>query len=339
MAITIKDVAKETNLAISTISKYMNGGNVRIENREVIEEAIRKLGYRPNRAAQGLRSSKTYMVGLVVESMENQFFSLVTEHIERALKAKGYSLLICCHRDRIEKAKKSVDFLTEKQVDGIIIVAVSGEIDYMESARGKDIPVVVLDRIPRGLYYDSVSSNSATGMYCGVEYLVRMGHRNIGIITGTVFGNPCIENGNERLAGYLRVLEDYCLPINNANIKKGDFSFESGYRGLNELMTSKEPPTAIVTSNYNMTLGAVTAIHNLKLKIPEDISFVAFDDLEFSVITNPNLTSIRQPVEEIAWKSVELLLRRIGGDYMGFPQNIKLPTTFHERESVRSLME
>ncbi len=337
MTATIKDVAKETNLAISTISKYINGGNVRPENQKLIDEAIQKLGFRPNDNARGLRRARTYTIGILITSLECPFFAQIAQLIEELLKAEGYSLLICCHRDNTVSAKKAFKFLEKKQVDGIIIEPLAGSEDYIEPVHHNNTPVIAIDRT---FYYgnsDSVMSNSSTGIYQATEYLIRNNHKKIAFITGTADINPGLSAAKERYKGFIRAMEDYQLPINNDYVQIGDFKFESGYECMQQLWKLNDHPTALIVSNYNMCLGVMTAIHNMKIKIPDELSLITFDDFEFSVISNPMLTSIRQPIEKIAQNTVALILRRIDGDYSDYPKNIKLQTDLIIRDSVAKL--
>lgn len=336
MAVTISDVAKEANVAASTISKYMNGGSVRKRNKEAIEKAIHKLGYHPNTAARGLRSSRTYTIGLVTDTLENQYFAKITGQIERCLKERGYTVFFCCHRNSPEKAQKAVETLVGKQVDGILLISIAGGEACIHIAREAKIPIVSLDREVRGEAVDYVMSNSASGVYEAVEYLIQKGHERIGILTGRSLTNAGLFVAEERFRGYIRAMEDYNLPIDRELVSEGDFSFESGYRCMMELWNRKARPTAVFVCNYNMCLGAITAIHNLKIKIPEELSFATFDDLEFSVMTQPGLTAVRQKVEEISKCAVELILKRINGDYSDYPRKLKIKTVFKERESVKT---
>lgn len=337
MAVTIKDVAKETRLAISTISKYMNGGNVLPENQQKIDEAIKKLGFRPNDNARGLRNSKNYTIGLLIDSLGNQYFAKITELIQNRLKEEGYSMLVCCHQDNADTVKKALKFLQEKQVDGIILEPLMYKQDYVALLRLHNIPVVTIDRTLNYGSCDAVMSNSATGMYQATEYLIRNNHKKIAIITGISDANPGLTAAKDRYKGYLRAMEDYALPVDENFILSGNFKFESGYECMQKLWNRKERPTALIISNYNMCLGAMTAIHNMKINIPTELSFITFDDMEFSVISNPMLTSIRQPVEKIVEETVKLILRRIEGDYSDYPKNIKLPTELMIRDSVKKL--
>ncbi|HIT89910.1 MAG TPA: LacI family DNA-binding transcriptional regulator [Candidatus Merdenecus merdavium] len=336
MAITIKDVAKETNLAISTISKYINGGSVRPENKKVIDEAISRLGYHPNKAARGLRGVHTFTIGLLMDSLESQYYAVITENIEWILKEKGYSLIVCCHKDCANTAKQRLEFLVERQVDGIIMVPLASELNYMKDVLKSGIPIVAIDRYPNAPC-DTVASNAVTGAYAAVEYLIRCGHKKIGIISGTDRSNPGIDTAKDRLKGYYRAFEDYRIEVIEEFVKKGDFKFDSGYECMESLWNLREKPTAIFVANYNMALGAMTAIHNLKIKVPEELSFVSYDDLEFSYLSNPNLTAVRQPAEKVAKESIELLLKRIAGDHSSYPKYIRIPTTLHIRDSVKKM--
>lgn len=334
MAVTIKDVARETNLAISTISKYMNGGSVRGKNRQLIEEAVQRLGYQPNKAARGLRSSRSYLVGLIMDGLDNQFFSPIASQITERLNERGYHVIVCCHRDSAKKARQSVDFMLENQVDGIIILPITSDEEYLDSARLNHVPVVAIDRLEI-FDFDMVGSNAAVGSYNAVEYLIQQGHRKIAILSGTDACTGGLKAGQERLKGYKRALEDYRIPLREEYIASGDFSFSSGYDGMKQIWHLEDRPTAVFASNYNMMLGAVTMMHNLGIKIPDEISLIAFDDLEFSKICQPNLTAVRQPAEDIARESVDLLLKRIQGDRTNFPEYRKLPTKLYIRDSVK----
>lgn len=337
MAVTINDVAREANVAASTISKYMNGGSVRKKNKESIEKAIRKLGYLPNTAARGLRSSRTYTIGLVTDTLENQYFAKITGQIERSLKERGYSVFFCCHRNSPEKAQKAVETLVGKQVDGILLISIVGAEACIRIAKEAKIPIVSLDREVRGEDVDYVMSNSASGVYEATEYLIQKGHERIGIITGRSLTNAGLIVAEERFRGYIRAMEDYNLAIDGELIAEGDFSFDSGYRCMMELWNKKSRPTAVFVCNYNMCLGAITAIHNLKIKIPDELSFATFDDLEFSVMTQPGLTSVRQKVDEISKGAIDLILKRIDGDYSDCPKKLKVKTVFKERGSVKDI--
>lgn len=331
MAVTIKDVAKETNLAISTISKYMNGGTVRKQNQELIEAAVRKLGYSPNRSAQGLRTSKTYVIGLVTGRVNSPHTAAIVSEIERKLRMLGYSITFATHEENEVQAKEYVDYMVEKGLDGVIATPVGAGGNYLKSALEQNIPVVILDERCVDIETDCVQTDCCGGAYQIVEYLVETGHKKIAIITGPEYKLTA----RERLKGYLRVLEDYEYPVRQEYLIAGKFDYQSGYEGILELWKLKEKPTAVFVSNYDMCLGAMAAIYNLGIRVPEDLSVVSFDDFALSVMVRPKLTTVRQPLEEMANVSCDLLYKRMQGDYSDYPRKIRLKTECIYRNSVK----
>ncbi len=339
MAATIKDVARETRLAPSTISKYMNGGRVRRENQEIIEKAIRKLDYHPNSAARGLRAQKAFTIGLLTGGLDNQFFARLEWQIEQYLKERQYTLYVCCYHDKIERAERDMRFLIQKKVDGILMVTIHGAERCVKIAGENHIPIVLLDRGLKSLPVDYVMSNAAPGVYEAVEYLIRRGHEKIGMITGMNFhtSKDYRSGAEDGYRGFQRALADYDIALDEEYLIDGDFSFASGYRCMQELWKRERHPTALVIGNYNMCIGAVTAMHNLGIRVPEELSVITFDDLEFSKIVTPPLTAVGQQTDLMAREAVDLILRRIDGDYSDFPRKMKVRTLFTERESVATL--
>ncbi len=342
MAVTIKDVARMAGVSMSTVSKYMNGKSIRDGSRAKIEKAVQRLHYFPNGFARGLRTSRTYSVGVLTDSLRNQYIAKMVYSIEKYLKKAGYSMILCCHQDQPSTIRELVRFLCEKQVDGIIVESIYSresiyEKEIWQPTVRQHIPIVCMDRPQEeNGAFDCVMSNGASGTYQGVEYLVRHGHKNIAFLSGTNYNSGLIA-AKDRLRGYTRVMEDYGLPVRPGYVLKGDFSFDSGYRAMRQFVNLSPRPTALFISNYNMCLGAMRALHEFGIQIPEELSVVTFDDLEFSVICRPKLTAVRQPVEDISEEAVALLLRRIQGDYADFPRLVKLPTALIARDSVKDL--
>lgn len=332
MAVTIKDVARETNLAISTISKYMNGGTVRHENRVLIEAAVQKLGYSPNRSARGLRTSKTYMIGLVTGRVNSPHTAAIVSGIEKRFRELGYSVIFATHEENGVQIEDYLEYLLERGVDGIISSPIATGGDCLKRAVEQNIPVLVVEENSGEMRTDCVQVDCCGGAYQIVEHLIESGHRRIAIIKGP-------ENkltARERLRGYFRVLEDYGYPVRQDYLIPGDFTYQSGYKGIMKLWELEEKPSAVFVSNYDMCLGAMAAVHNLDIRVPEALSVVSFDDFELSVMVRPKLTTIRQPLEEMANAACDLLYRRIQGDYSDFPKKIRLKTQCIYRDSVKT---
>ena len=337
MSVTIVDVAKEVNLSISTISKYINGRNVRPENAKRIEEAITKLGFVPNQAARELRNLATPVIGLILDSLCCPYFAKINLEYEKQMNDLGYSYVVCCHHNEMDKLFSIIGFLKDYQVDGILLVPIYGMEEHSSFQNEVNLPVVAIDRSPKHGKLDSVTTNSTKGAYEATEYLIEQGHKQIAIITGADIETPSRDTALERYEGFHRAMDDYGIPVSPDFVIEGNYTFEAGFNGLYKLWEQKKKPTALFTSNYHTSMGVVAATLNLGIAIPDELSLIVFDDVLFSTISEPNLTAIRQPAEEIARESLALLLKRIAGDRCGFPKKIRLNPTLNIRDSVKNI--
>lgn len=327
---TIKDVAKYTGLSIATISKYINGGNVLVENRAIIQEAIEKLDFTRNEMARGLKTNKTMTIGILIPSLENIFFTTIVSIIEDQLLAEGYGTIICDFREDKELEKKKLEFLVNKNVDGIIMVSYGADQAYIQELLDKKIPVILLDRMVKGLDCDCVLADNLNASYQAVEALITRKHKRIGIICGP----DGTYTAEERRKGYVRVHEDYDLPIDEALLSPSDYTVEGGYKALTEFWYMSRRPTAVMVTNYEMTIGAIMAINDLSINIPEDLSIIGFDNIQMSKVVKPPLSIVEQPMKEIGATAAKLLIKRLKGDYKSFPATYRLKTNIHIKESV-----
>ncbi len=333
IAATIKDVAKHTGLSIATISKYINGGNVLDQNKVLIENAIKKLNFKVNEIARGLKTNKTMTIGVLIPDFKNIFFTTIVSNIENVLIQNGYSTIICDYKksDRLEKEK--FNFLVNKQVDGIITIPQGSNGRSVQKLLDENVPVVLIDRALPGVVCDTVLADNMNAAYDAVEHLIVNGHKRIGIICGP----DNIFTAEERLKGYIRVHEDYKMKIEESLIKKGDYESDSGYRLLNELLGLKTPPSAVFVTNYEMTIGAIMAINDRDVKIPEELSIIGFDNLHMAKIVKPALSIIVQPMEQIGEVAAQLLLKRLKGDMSNYPSMLRLKTELQINKSVQEL--
>ncbi len=330
---TMKDVARKSGLSIATISKYINGGNVLQENRVVIDKAIKELGFEVNEIARGLKTNKTMTIGLLIPSLENIFFTSIVSNIESILIKNGYSTIICDYKEDKNLEKQKLDFLVKKMVDGIITMPMGCDLEVINSVINRNIPIVLIDRALKGVECDTVLVDNLNASYNAVEQLIMLGHKRIGIICGP----EDIYTAQERLKGYERVHEDYDMTIDSELIKKGDYQVESGYRLLLELINMEEPPTAVLVTNYEMTLGAVMAINESDIKVPDDISIIGFDNLQLAKVVKPPLSIVIQPVKQIGEVAANTILRRLKGDNSNFPSMIRLKTELMLKDSIKKV--
>ena len=325
---TIKDVAQYTGLSIATISKYLNGGNVLEDNRRRIGEAIEKLDYKVNRTARALKTNKTMTVGVLLPSLYTPFFALICADIEQFLKAHGYSMIVCSYHDDPAEEILKLQFLQGLHIDGIILAPTGVTADELTALK---TPIVLMDRNIPG--FDSVVTNNIAAVHSAVEELIIHGHRRIGMIVGPL----SVTTAYERKLGYERAFADYNLTVDEALIRVGGYDIASGYREMIELLNMDPRPTAAMASSHDLTVGAIMAAYERKLKIPEDISFVGYDEEQITKVFDPPVTTVLQPMEEIAQSVTELLVRRMAGDDNGSPQLIRLKTTLVRHQSIGTI--
>ncbi len=333
MATTIKDIAKYTGLSISTISKYLNGGNVLERNKELIEEAIQTLNFRVNEMARGLRTSRTMTVGVLIPSLENIFFTSIVSNIESVLLKEGYSTIVCDYKEDHQLEEQKLQFLFDKMVDGIVLMPLPDNDNLVKEIIARKIPLVLIDRMISNVNCDVVLVDNLNASYDAVEQLIIRGHRRIGIIAGP----QNVYTAQERLKGYIRVFEDYGLKVDSRLIKQGDYQIESGYHLLQELMKIEQPPTAVYVTNYEMTIGSIIAINENNIKIPDEISFIGFDNQDLARIVKPALSIVVQPVQKIGETAAQVLLKRLKKDLRGFPLVARLKTQLLIRDSIKKV--
>lgn len=330
---TIKDVAKETGLSLATISKYLNGGNVMEDNRIKIKEAIERLEYKRNDMARGLKTNKTMTIGVLIPSLENIFFTSIVSIIEDQLLDHGYGTIVCDFKENPELEQKKLEFLINKHVDGIIMVSYGGNQEYLYELLQRDIPIILLDRMIKDVDCDVVLADNLNASYSAVEELITRKHKRIGIVCGP-------ENtytADERRKGYLRVHQDYHLEVDPNLMVVGDYTVESGYRSLENLWKLPERPTAVLVTNYEMTIGAIMAINDLEIQIPDELSIIGFDNIQMAKVVKPPLSIVEQPMKEIGETAASLLLKRLKNDYSDFPSVYRLKTKVIIKESVSRL--
>jgi LacI family transcriptional regulator len=329
---TIKDVAKVANTSPATVSRFLNGGRVKKRTETAILEAIQDLDYHVHTLARGLKTKKSYTVGYVVPDLTNMFFSRVAKGAGEIFYQRGYSFMVLSTDNNEAREAEISHFLLERKVDGVLLSSVSKSTSHIEHLLQNGIPVVLIDRMLPNLEVDSVLVDNINGVYAAIEILIKNGHRKIGIICGP----QNIYTGRERYFGYLRAMEDYGQAVDPELVKFGDFEIETGYTNMMELLNQETRPTAVFVSNNYMSVGAVIALNEKNIKIPEDLSFFTFDDMELARVYNPSITAVVQPMVEIGETASRTLLERMN---TGGKEKVihRLKTGVVLRDSVRSL--
>ena len=307
MAATMKDIARQTGLGLATISSYFNGGNVREKNRIKIEAAIEELHYEVNEVARGLKTNATRTIGVVIPELNNTFCAEIITGMEDVLRSHGYATIVCdCRTDR-KLEQEAVEFLIRRRVDGIINMPVDEEGKHLRKFQKTGKPIVLIDRRIQGISCDSVLVDNRKAAEDAVQCFIKNGHRNIGIIGGP----EGIFTAQERLSGYSKALKEAGIPIRGSLIFHGDYTIQGGVRGLEELVRSNPDMTAVFVTNYEMTMGAMIGVNELGIKIPEQLSMIGFDNLQFARACNPKLTIVSQPTDGIAREVARIMLEHL----------------------------
>lgn len=306
---TIKDVARRTGLSLSTISKYLNGGNVREENRQAIDAAVAELGYSVNVFARSLKANRSMTIGILLPTISSPFFGRVVAAMDPVLRRNGYESIVCSYDFDREQELDKLEFLARYHVDGIVYVPEQVCAQELR-ARVGSIPVVLIDRTLKDADYDTVVVDNLNAVYMAIEHLLARGHRRIGLIAGP----QSISTARERTVGYRRVLEDYGLPVDESLIAAGNYDLESGSRLFARFLDMPQPPTAVFVTNYDMTLGAIMAAHERGVALPEQMDFIGYDNVDLCSIVSPKLEIIEQPMDEMGRRAAELVLARLSAE-------------------------
>jgi LacI family transcriptional regulator len=325
------DVARLARTSVATVSAIVNeSARVSPALAARVREAIAQVGYRPDGIARSLKKGSTQTIGLLVTDITNPFFTAVVHSVEDAAQARGYSVFLCNSDESFAEERTYLDLLLTRRVDGLILVPTGKAADYAGFAAGLRAPVVFIDRAIPGVAVDTVTVDNLRASQAAVEYLLRLGHRRIGIVTGL----PHLSTSAERLKGYRRALRKAGIEVDPELVRQGDFRQEGAFGAAQSLLALRQRPTAIFASNNLMAIGTMLAVRAAGLSCPEDVSLACFDDFEWAGVFHPRLTVLRQPTAEIGHKAIELLLARLGGETNGAaPHHVALKAELVVRDS------
>lgn len=304
---TIKDVAKYAGVSISTVSRALSGTIfVEEETKAKVLEAVKALDYRPNVLAKGLKQGKTNTIGLIIPNICNPIFPLVSRGIEDGARKKGYTVILCNTDENIEAEKNYVDKLRERWIDGLIFATAHHDSHHIYELKKNDFPVVLVVRSLEE-EIDAIVVDNFKGGYDATSYLIKTGHKKIAIING----RQELRLYNERFEGYKAALSDAGMAIDKDFIIDGTDENAKGYHDLKELVSHQNRPDGIFATSDLKAISAIRAIKDMKLKVPEDISVIGFDNLEMSSYIDPTLSTISQPLYEMGIRAVNKLIQII----------------------------
>lgn len=325
----MSEVAAQAGVSLSTVSHVLNHTRpVNESTRERVEDAVRELGYRRNAAARTLAGGRSHAIGVVISGLTNQYFGPLLHAIERRVSAEGYILLLGDSHDEPTRERLVIDSFLGRSVDGLIVAPSAGFADQAASAVATgDTPLVLIDR-SLGIDCDRVTPENRASTEKLTSHLIEHGHRRIGAIVGLAG----LDSSAERRDGYLDALKAHGIQPDSRLIIAGESNQDHARAAVEQLLGMDEPPTALVTLNNAMTIGAMRAVADFGLRIPDDIALVCYDDFEWSDLFSPGLTAIAQNVERMGREAVDLLIRRIEGDDSPFEHRI-VDTDFRRRTS------
>jgi LacI family transcriptional regulator len=327
--VTIFDVAEAAGVSYGTVSRVINNNpNVKPATRARVMDAIGRLGYVINRQAQNLARGQTTSIGVLAPDLGTGYIGEIMRGIDAELDRVGYDLMLFTTHRRAAKESNYVTTLVQGVVEGLLLVLPRNPVDYLGSLRAHHFPHVLIDH--QGIDSESPAVGAANwqGAYIATEYLVQLGHKRIGFITGSM-DLGCAQ---DRLEGYKSALRTHHLPELPDLIFEGDFFQNSGFTGADALLNLEEPPSAIFASNDVMAMGAMDAIRHRGLRIPDDISIIGFDNIPQSAMVFPALTTVHQPLEQMGRVATQMLLDMLGQPEFKVRQ-IDLPTELVERAS------
>ncbi|MBN1499860.1 MAG: LacI family DNA-binding transcriptional regulator [Spirochaetes bacterium] len=329
---TIKDVAALSETSVGTVSRYLNGYEIKESNRIRIEQAITSLNFKINAIAQGLKNKKTMTVGILIPRLSNIFSTSIIEGMEKIFDKNGYSILVCDSRNNVKIEEKKINFLHEKQVDGIIIMPCDDSGEHIKQEQNNGMPIVLMDRLVNDIDCDAVICDNVTGSYEAVQKLIENGHKNIGIITG----QKNIFTSDERIKGYVAAHKENRLKVDKSLIIHADYTDkETGRKALINIVRSHRECTAVFATNYELTIGVIEGILDMKLVIGKDIAVFGYDQEDLIHVIRPSISIVKQPMNLIGEKAAKLLIKRMSGDRSDFPTIHKLRTELILTDSLR----
>ena len=330
-SVTIKDVAQLSGVSPMTVSRVINvSQRVSPETRRRVEQAISELGYVPSRLARGFSRQRTGTLALIVPDVANPFFTAIVRAAEDVARRAGYRIILCDTRGDLRIEREVIEEMIAHRVEGIAIAPVSDRSKgHLLRLAKFGVPFVLVDRTVPGIDVDAILGDSVGGAHQLVEHLISLGHRRIGFIVES----DEVSTARDRRRGYESALSAAGVVLDPAIVAKATVDPSGGFEGMQRLLQLDDPPTAVFTVNNLVALGAIEAVREAGLEVPDDVALVCFDDIEYASRLNPFLTVMEQPAEAFGTLGTQLLLDRIEGRGPERKRMVVLPAQFVVRKS------
>jgi len=329
--VLLSDVATRAGLSKATVSRYMNRSIILPQETITrIEAAIRELDYRGNSLARRLSKGGSETLGLVLPDITNPFFAELADAAEEAASARGYSLVLCITRNNPEKECQFVRWLDTCQVDGLLFTTNRPDNGLLRKEVQRHKNIVLLDEDIPGSKVPKVFIDNIQGGRIATEKLIAAGHRRIAFIGGP----DKLMSVRERYQGFCSAMQQAGLSWPPEWVMFGDYHREFGQQALHHLFSYAEPPTAVFAASDYLVLGLLDGLRSCGLRAPDALSLVGFDDANYAEFTQPRISTIRQPAQELGRTAVNIMLRLLNGE-KDIPSEIRLPVEWVGRDSIR----
>jgi len=306
--VTMRDVAREVGVSVNTVSRALAGKpDVNPQTRARVLEVAERLGYRPNRLARGLRSNKTGTIGVIVTDIANPFFGALVKGVEKAARARDYSIILQDTDEDYEREKEAIQVMLAERVDGLLITPVQTRTETIEELKECGLPFVLLGRHFDDIETDYVVTDDVEGGFLATEHLIKLGHRRIAMINGPLH----ISSAKERFQGYRKALDRSGVKLDESIVSSGAITMDDGYRVSKSLLTRRNRPTAIFAYSDFVAFGVMKAVREVGFHLPDDVAVVGYDDVQLSSCLEVPLTTVRIPTEELGRKATELLVKKM----------------------------
>lgn len=335
MSATIEDVAREAGVSIATVSRYLNGriGEVSAQTGARIQAVVDRLGYVPNLAARSLKTGRSWLIGVLLANIAHPYWSVVLSGVEDACQAEGYSVVISSAGDRAEVEDRYLHMFLRQRVDGILLNPAQAGPEMVALWGNLAVPVVTIDRTLPGLPFPMVAMDNVLGTRLGMEHLLTLGHRRIGIVSWPV---GLFSNRQERLQGYREALQQAGIAFDSGLMRSAAEGWSDGVEQTLALLDAPNPPTAILSATSMLNLQILAAIERRGLRVPEDISVVGYDDSPWDSLLDPPLTTVATPAYDLGVAASRRLIAAMVGDEVDLPLEIRLRPKLKVRDSTAS---
>ena len=328
--VTLKDIGKEVGVSATTVSRALNNKpDISYQVKQKIKEVAERLGYSPNALARSLKAKKTSSIGVLIADIADPFFAPIVKGIENTARQMGYSIILCDTGEEYEQEKLAVQMMLEKRVDGLLITPCQTEYGDILELERKKVPFVLLGRHFDVVESDYVITDEIEGAFLATDYLIKKGHKKILFINGPNY----ISSAKERLVGYKRALQEHAILFDKSLVKEGALKMEDGYRIMKEILSAGTKFTAVFVYCDFVVLGIMQALEEAKLKIPENIAIVGYDDVVFAGFLQVPLTTVHIPKYELGKEAMKLLKKKIEGEIQE-PQVVILEAKLVIRKSA-----